>query len=296
MKNNKFWVYTGLFYCAFIWGSTFVVTKWALNSVNPVVMVAIRFFISALCLLPFVYKKNLKSYLKEGFILSIFLSLLYITQTIGLVYTTASNSGFITGLFIIFIPIFLFIFKKKVPDIVEILSSIIAIVGMWLLTGGIEGINKGDYLTLLAAMSYSAHLLFTDKFIKKNFDVTLLAFQEFWMVSLISFIFAFLSDYSFSVSGLNGWLVIIFLALFPTLSAFFIQMKAQKYVEPFKVGIIFCFEPVFAAIFAFSVGGEEFLWRKFWGGFFIFISMVVVELDMVVNLKKNYIILKKEVL
>jgi drug/metabolite transporter (DMT)-like permease len=73
-------------------------------------------------------------------------------------------------------------------------------------------------------------------------------------------------------------------------------MKAQKYVKPFKVGIIFCFEPVFAAIFAFSIGGEEFLWRKFWGGFLIFISMVVVELDKVVNIGKNYIIFRKEVL
>lgn len=287
MSNNKFWLYLGLFYCAFIWGSTFVVTKWALSTVNPVVMVSIRFFISAMVLLPLVIKKNLKSYIKEAFVLSVFLSLLYITQTIGLLYTTASNSGFITGLFIIFIPLFIFLFKKIKPDKIEIISSLIAISGMWFLTGGVNGINKGDLLTLIAAMSYSAHLLFTDRYVKKNYDTTLLVFQQFWMVGLISLIFSLIFKYDFKVSNLNGWLVIIFLALFPTLSAFFIQMRAQKHIEPFKVGIIFCFEPVFAAIFAWTVGGESFVFSKAFGGFLIFMSMVSVEVEKFFNFRKQ---------
>lgn len=279
MTRREFFLYLGLFYCAFIWGSTFVVTKWALSTVNPISMVSIRFFISAAVLFPFVIKKNLMNYLKEAFVLSLFLSSLYITQTVGLLYTTASNSGFITGLFIIFIPIFIFLFKRIKPDRIEIISSMVAISGMWFLTGGIDGINKGDFLTLVAAISYSAHLLFTDRYVKNNYDTTLLVFQQFWMVGVISALFSFSFGYDFNVSSLNGWMVIVFLALFPTLSAFFIQMKAQKYIEPFKVGIIFCFEPVFAAIFAWTVGGEDFVLKKAVGGFLIFVSMLLVEID-----------------
>ena len=277
--KSRGWIYIGLFYCAFIWGSTFVVTKFALKSVDPVVMVAIRFFISGFLLFPFAYKKNLKNCLKEGFILSVFLSSLYITQTAGLLYTTASNSGFITGLFIIFIPFFLFVLRNSKPQRFEILSAIIAVIGMWFLTGGISKINIGDFLTLIAAMSYSLHLIFTDGFIKKKNDTLLLAFQQFWMVSLISFVFALIAGHSFKVSNIDGWVVIVFLAIFPTISAFFIQMHAQKYIDPFKVGIIFCFEPVFAAIFAFTVGGEEILNTKILGGTLIFISMIIIEVE-----------------
>lgn len=277
MVSSKFLVYIGLFYCAFIWGSTFVVTKWALSTVNPVVMVSIRFFIAASVLLPFVYRKGLKRYLKEAFVLSFFLSSLYISQTVGLVYTTASNSGFITGLFIIFIPVFSFLLKGKKISLTEFVSSIVALMGMWFLTGGVNGINKGDILTLIAAMSYSAHILFTDDFVKKDFDITLLVFQQFWMVGLISLIFSLIFNYNLSVSSFNGWLAIIFLAFFPTLSAFYIQMKAQKVIEPFKVGIIFCLEPVFAAIFAWTAGGEKFLWNKASGGMVIVLAMLISE-------------------
>lgn len=268
----------GLFYCAFIWGSTFVVTKYALNCVDSSAMVAIRFFISALALLPFVIgKKNFFAHLKEAFVLSFFLASLYLTQTAGLAYTSASNSGFITGLFIIFIPVFLFIFKRQRPGIFELWSSLIAVAGMWFLTGGISGINKGDMLTLIAAMSYSAHLLFTDKYVKGGYDIVKLAFHQFWIVGIISSIAVIAAGKSFHVEGINGWLVILFLAFFPTLSAFFIQMSAQKYSDPFKVGIIFTLEPVFAAAFAWTVGGEDFFAVKAFGGFLIFSAMLVNE-------------------
>ncbi len=268
----------GLFYCAFIWGSTFVVTKYALNSVDPSAMVAIRFFVSALALLPFIIgKKDFFAHAKEAFVLSFFLASLYLTQTAGLLYTTASNSGFITGLFIIFIPVFLFVFKKEKPGLVELMASLVAIAGMWFLTGGISRINRGDILTLIAAMSYSAHLIFTDKYVKSGYDITKLAFHQFWMVGAIASVSVFLTGKTFHVSNLNGWLVILFLAFFPTLSAFFIQMNAQKYSDPFKVGIIFTLEPVFAAAFAWTVGGEDFLAVKAFGGFLIFSAMLINE-------------------
>jgi drug/metabolite transporter (DMT)-like permease len=276
----------GLFYCAFIWGSTFVVTKYALNAVDPSAMVAIRFFVSALALLPFVIrKKNFFAHIKEAFVLSFFLACLYLTQTAGLFYTTASNSGFITGLFIIFIPIFLFLFKKEKPGFFELLASLTAVIGMWFLTGGIAGINKGDLLTLIAAMSYSAHLLFTDKYVKGGYDITKLAFHQFWLVALISCLAVIISGKNFYVANSGGWLVILFLAFFPTLSAFFIQMNAQKYSDPFKVGIIFTLEPVFAAAFAWTVGGEDFFAVKAFGGFLIFSAMLINEIGKIKDKK-----------
>lgn len=278
----------GLFYCAAIWGSTFIVVKGALNSVHPVTMVGIRFFISALLLLPWVLKREKKTVMmKEGFILACALACLYLSQTTGLLYTTASNSGFITGLFIIFIPAFMFIFKRRKPTPLECVSAILAVTGLWLLTGGIRGLNRGDALTLVAAASYAAHLIITDNYVKAEADTVMLAFHQFWMVSVISFTIGVAAGCPMGVSGLSGWTVIVFLAVFPTLIAFYIQMLAQKESEPFKVGLIFTFEPVFAAIFAWTWGGEKFMAVKAAGGFLIVSAMLLGELSKVNFRREN---------
>jgi len=291
--RTKLWSDIGLFYCAAIWGSTFIVTKGALDAVDPVVMVAIRFFVSAGLLLPWVLKRpNKTRHMREGFFLSLFLSTLYLTQTVGLVYTTASNSGFITGLFIIFIPVFMYLFRRQKPTGLQALSAALALGGMWLLTGGVSGFNLGDALTLAAAAAYSVHLIVTDKYVKAEADTVLLAFHQFWMVSAISFIIALARGSSLAVAGVNGWGVILFLAVFPTLTAFFIQMLAQRHSEPFKVGIIFTLEPVFAALFAWTWGGEEFVPVKAAGGLLIVSGMLIGELSKF-NFKRA---VKKEVL
>lgn len=283
----------GLFYCAAIWGSTFIVTKGALASVDPVVMVGIRFAVSAALLLPWVLKRKIKtSHMREGFFLSLFLSTLYLTQTTGLLYTTASNSGFITGLFIIFIPVFMFLFRREKPTRLQGISAALAIAGMWLLTGGMSGFNLGDALTLIAAAAYAVHLIITDKYVKAEADAVLLVFHQFWMVSAIAFAIAVSRGSSLAVASLNGWGVILFLAVFPTLTAFFIQMLAQRHSEPFKVGIIFTLEPVFAAIFAWTLGGERFVAVKAAGGLLIVSGMIIGELSKL-DFKRA---LKKEVL
>ena len=116
-KNNYFMFLTkyknyladlGLLYASAIWGTTFFIVKDTINYIDPVTLCAYRFFLAALILLPIILKtKKLPfSNLKEGLILGVFLWFIYVAQTIGLVYTSASNAAFITGLFVVFIPIF----------------------------------------------------------------------------------------------------------------------------------------------------------------------------------------------
>lgn len=291
--RRKLWSDIGLFYCAAIWGSTFIVTKGALDAVDPVVMVGIRFLISGALLLPWVLRRRDRTrHMREGFLLSLLLAALYLTQTVGLVYTSASNSGFITGLFIIFIPVFMFLFRREKPARLQVVSALLAIAGLWLLTGGVSGFNLGDALTLAAAAAYSAHLIMTDKYVKADADAVLLVFHQFWMVSAISFGLALLRGSSLAVANVNGWGVILFLAVFPTLTAFFIQMLAQRHSEPFKVGLIFTLEPLFAAVFAWTWGGEEFVPASAAGGLLIVSGMLLGQLARV-DFRK---VLKKEVL
>jgi drug/metabolite transporter (DMT)-like permease len=276
----------GLLYCAAVWGSTFPMVKSALAGVDPLTMVAYRFILSAALLAPFALTRAKPwAHLKESAYLAAILGVLYLTQTVGLGYTSASNSGFITGLFVIFVPIFLLVFFRKPPTGAQWGASALALGGLWLLTGGIGECNKGDVLTIAAAVTYAAHLLATDKYVRADADTTLLAFHQFWMTGLMSLAAAVIGGSSFAVTTRGAAGSIAFLAVFPTLSAFYIQMLAQKSTSPVKVSLIFSLEPVFAAIFSWTVGGEAFVPARAAGGGLIVAAMMAGELSKLSLLK-----------
>lgn len=286
------WAELSLVYCAAVWGATFFMVKDALSGVDPVALVAHRFLLSAALLAPFALTRPSRAkHLKESLILAVLLFLLYASQTIGLGYTSASNSGFITGLFVIFVPLFLLVFVGQAPTKTQWGSSLLALVGLWLLTGGVRAANFGDAITLIAAATYAGHLLATDKYVRADADALVLAFHQFWMTGVLAALYAAATGRSFAVSARSGG-VIVFLALVPTLSAFFLQMRAQKTVAPVKVSLIFSLEPVFAAVFAWTLGGEPFSPGRAAGGALIVAAMMAGELSKLDLLKAR----RKEIL
>jgi len=287
------WADVGLVYCAAVWGATFFMVKDALAGVDPVAMVAHRFLLSALLLSPWALARPTRfKHLRESAILAVLLFLLYVSQTIGLGYTSASNSGFITGLFVIFVPLFLLVFFGKPPTRVQWGSALLALAGLWLLTGGIKSANFGDAITLIAAATYAAHLLATDTYVRADADALILAFHQFWMTGVLAALYALATGRAFAVGTPRAAGTIVFLAVVPTLSAFFIQMRAQKTVAPVKVSLIFSLEPVFAAVFAWTLGGEPFAPARAAGGGLIVAAMMAGELSKLDLLKGR----RKEVL
>lgn len=270
-KRLALWADAGLFYAALIWGATFVIVKEALVGIDPITMVGYRFLIAGSMLLVYllVKRKPVFAGFGQGLALSVILWGLYASQTVGLKYTTAANSGFITGLFVLFVPIFLVTLFRSRPTIMEIVASIVSLIGLWILTGGLRDINFGDALTLISAMTYALHLLYSDRFMKAGFDPIRISCQQFLLVGIFSVIMSALTGRSFAVTGVSTWTAVVFLALFPTLSAFVIQMFAQKLTSPLRVSLIFALEPVFAAIFAWTIGGEAFTGQGAIGGLFI---------------------------
>ena len=271
----------GLFYAAAIWGSTFFIVKDALTGIDPVIMVAYRFLLAGTILLIYLKVTHKPVFVRLGraLFLSIILWSLYIPQTIGLRYTTASNSGFITGLFVLFVPIFLLLLFKKKPTLFEIIASGISLMGLWILTGGLHDINLGDILTLIAAMTYALHVLYSDKYMKAGVDPIMISCQQFLMVGILSLLTGLLFHLPFGIRTVSAGWTVVFLALFPTLSAFVIQMFAQQITTPVKVSLIFALEPVFAALFAWTFGGEAIILHRAAGGVLIFIALIVSGLS-----------------
>jgi len=278
-----------LLYAAAIWGATFFVVKDSLATIDPVVLVGYRFLLAAavLAIGLKIAKRPLFLYWKESTFLGIILWGLYISQTIGLKYTTASNSGFITGLFVAFVPFFTLMMNRKTRILPQMPAVLLSLLGLWLLTGGLTDINRGDWLTLIAAMTYAGHLLYVDRFVKQGLDVYILSFQQFLFVGLLSLLTAAVFRLPFVPTSTDAIGYVVFLALLPTLSAFVLQLIAQKVVPPIRVSLILALEPVFAALFAWTLGGEIFIPRRALGGLLIFVAMVLSDLPAFLDRRRK---------
>lgn len=276
---KNFLATAGLLYVAVIWGSTFIVVKDSLQFVDPVILVAYRFLLAALMMAGFlIYRRRpLWANLKSGLVLGALLWLVYGPQTIGLKTTTAANSGFITGLFVAFVPLLSLLFFKQWPTGQRLLTILMAVAGLWLLTGGLVALNQGDMLTIIAAVGFAAYILAADRYLRAQLDPLVLSFQQFLVVGGLSLAIGGLFELPFSITSAGGVGLVIFLTLFPSLSGFVIQMLAQKYVAPVRVALILTLEPVFAAAFAWTLGGEPFIVTRAAGGLLIFGAMILAE-------------------
>jgi drug/metabolite transporter (DMT)-like permease len=299
----------GLVYCAAIWGSTFFVVRDAVETVHPVTLVGYRFTLAAILLLPLLLARRQNPFagmtlrfglrtpllretggevtshasragiiLGPGLALGLVLWLLYVAQTWGLTVTTAANSGFITGLFIVFVPFIAWLLDRSPVPWPKLAAVGIATAGLYLLTGGIAGLNSGDVLTLLAAVTYALHVLLTGRYTSRPHDAFVLCFQQVMVTGLLSLLSAWLMGWSFDIGSAPAGYAIVFLTVFPTLSAFLIQLIAQRRVDPLRTALIFVLEPVFGALFSWTLGGEQFKLLAALGGGLIVLAMLISEL------------------
>ena len=291
--------YTGeiaLLFNTLIWGGTFALIKNAFNDISPLLFLGLRFGIAALIFLPFVYsslKKTNKKTLIAGSVLGLFYFAGFTAQSLGLNLTTATKSGFITGTFVVFIPILQLIIEKRKPKWFNILSVLLVLIGLILLSSKGENaldfikqlgsdFNLGDVLTLLCALLFAFQVVYVDVFTKK-YDYLPMVFVQL----LITGVGGFILSYIFSISSLETFkftfnttvvTAILYTAIFASIIATVIQLKFQKFVSPTKAGIIFSIEPIFAAVFAYFLLSEKISNFGLVGCVLIFIGLIVSEL------------------
>ncbi|MCL5029821.1 MAG: DMT family transporter [Bacteroidetes bacterium] len=279
-----------------IWGATFVIIKVALNDISPMTFVATRFLIASIILFPFylkIRKRFNKTITLSGILLGTMFFLGFATQTIGLKYTSATKSGFITGTFVIFTPIFQLLFEKKRPSKGNLFGVVLVLAGLIFLSSkgnsildifheiG-EGFNIGDFFTLLGAIFFAMYLVYLDILIKK-FEFFPLVILQVGSTAVLGIIFSIgLSAFSVETITISISKNLIFALLYTSILATVVsttlQTKFQKYLTPTKVGIILSFEPIFSAITAFIILNERISHFSFLGGLFIFTGLLVTEL------------------
>ena len=278
--NRSQWADFSLLLVAFVWGSTFVVVKWAIEDLPPLPFLAIRFALAFISLLPFLYFQKAhisKGTLLKGVALGGLLFSGYAWQTVGLQYTTASNAGFITGLSVVFVPVFVTITTRKLPNPGLILGVLCALIGLAFLSLGDRfQLNKGDLMVLICALSFALHIFFVGRYAPQS-NATVLACVQIFTVSVLSGISSFFLPQPIMNFSTNVWFALLVTAIPATSLAFFVQSKMQQFTSPTHTALIFTMEPVFAAISAFFFAGEISTHRGLIGAALVLVGMLIAE-------------------
>lgn len=277
-----------------IWGSTFVLTKFILENASPFVYVAIRFF-AASVLFAALFFRRLRTISKDGvakgLILGMLLFLGFMLQTIGMKFTTASKSAFITGLMVVFTPIFQLIIERKAPKIGNIIGVVLVAFGLYWLTSpkGSE-FNIGDTLTLICAVLFSIYTVYLGVY-GKDHDPAHLTFIQFASTAILAAIaIPFLETAHLNLTT-NFLLNLAYLTVMPTVVALYMMTKYQNYTTPTRSAIIYSMEPPIAAIFAFFIIGEQIGMIGIVGGILILSGLIISELSDIIFMR-----LRKELL
>lgn len=261
-----------------VWGVSFV---WVRDSVAvyPVFpFLAVRFTLGALVLLPFLGPRlshTDRGALLGGFWMGLALFFGYAFQTMGLLFTSALHSGFITGLFVVLTPVFQALWLRRAPRLAVTAAVLLASSGLFLLSfaGGLEGLNRGDLLSLICAAVYAVHLLVTGHQARRH-DTGVLVLAQLVTVAGLAWLASIPRlGKIWPIPSAAAWGIVL-TALLATALAYLVQTTCQRYVSAVQTALIFTMEPVFAGLFAVWVGGETLGLRGLLGGGLIVAGML----------------------
>ncbi|MEN9693596.1 MAG: hypothetical protein RLZZ330_1240 [Actinomycetota bacterium] len=214
---------------------------------------------------------------RKGVYIGLALGLGFLVQTYGLMFTSATVSGFITGMFVVLTPIAAgVVYKIKVPAVGWIGVGL-AVLGLAALSLKGWSFGMGESWTLLGAVFFSFQIMWLSRWAttETSYSITIVQIA----VTAVLFLSSGLVMDGYQVPPNQGvWVAILFLAVFASAIAFSIQTWSQSHMDPTRAAVILSFEPVFAGIFGVWVAGDAFTWRVALGGALILGAMYLVEL------------------
>ncbi len=244
-----------------VWGASFPLMKNVFEYIPAYAFLSIRFMMAAI-VLSAIYHKSFKKLNKRalvyGSILGAFMFGGMAFQAVGLYTTSASNSGFITGLNVVMVPIVSAMLLKKMPDRSSFIGVVIAFAGLFFLSGGLKpDFNFGDFLTFLCAICWTFQIIFIDRFTRTE-DAPLLAIIQLLFTGIASSGLWLAADLGKPIV-INGTVIAIILitSVLGSALAYGVQTIAQKHTTPTHTALIFTAEPVFAVIFAMIIPNAE---------------------------------------
>jgi len=282
---------------ALIWGTAFVAQRSGMDYVGPFTFNGIRFLIGALVMIPVILimdklaqknqpaipmtamekRKERKFLWTGGFFCGLALLAGTGLQQMGLVYTSAGKTGFITALYIVIVPVIGIFLGRKVRILLWV-SVVLGVMGLYLLSIN-EGfsINIGDFLVFLCAFGFAAHILVVDHFSPKTNAIKLSAVQFFVCGALSLVIMAFVEHPQLEYI-LDAAFPILYTGIMSCCVAYTFQVVAQKDIGPTVASLLLSMESVFAVIFGMLLLNEQLLPKEVFGCVVMFMAIILAQL------------------
>jgi drug/metabolite transporter (DMT)-like permease len=259
---------------AFFFGTTFIVVQDAVERADPLPFLAVRFLIGAAVLAVVARRRpRTERELRHGMIAGTALLVGYVAQTVGLQYTTAATSAFITYMLVVFVPLLSYAVTRERPHALVIAGVALAVVGLGLLTGGADvGFGRGEVLTLGCAVAFGAHLVYLGEVAARHDPIRLTTVQ-LATVGGACLVPAAVQGLVLDAPALAA---AAFTGVFATAVSFLAMVWAQRIVSPSRAALILLLEPVFAALLS-AVTGESITATSALGGALILLAVVVAE-------------------
>ncbi len=245
-----------LLFAAAIWGFGFVAQRLGMDFLEPFAFNGVRFLLGSCSLLPLIwwFSRNQKarptsesSLLKAGILAGSVLFIAAALQQVGLLYTTAAKAGFITGLYLILVPI-LGLLLKHTTGVTTWLGAILAVFGLYLLSINDDlSMSFGDMLQFIGALFWAFHILLIDHFSGRVSPLKLSSVQ-FAVCGILSLLVSLVLETPSLTAALAGWQPILYSGLVSVGVAYTLQVVGQKSANPAHAAIILSLESVFAAI------------------------------------------------
>jgi drug/metabolite transporter (DMT)-like permease len=274
------WALFGLLAVAAAWGSSFPLTKALLDRMTAVNFLAVRFSLAALLMIVVFFpalRRLSRTSLVRGLWLGVAYGVAQLLQTVGLQYTPASISGFITGMYVVLTPLCAALLLRSRIGRRVWLGAGIATVGLGLL--GLNGlsIGFGEAITLASALIYAVHIVGLSAWSDAR-EALGLATVQLTVTAVVSVLAAFAVDGGIVLPGTGfDWLAIIYMAVVSGAVAMIVQSWAQAHLAPSRAAITMATEPAWAALFSILFLHEALTWRMAVGGGLMLAAMIIVE-------------------
>jgi drug/metabolite transporter (DMT)-like permease len=276
-----------LLFTAAVWGSGFIAQRVAAPSLSIFFYNGGRFLLGALLLLPLIrFRLQIPRASWLGVtIAGVLLFAAGALQQAGMITTTAANAGFITGLYVVFVPFLLWLIWREKQTWTIWVAAVVAVIGMLLLsTGGQLRLARGDALELAGAVLWAFHVIVVSRSVKGLHPLHF-AIGQFFVCSFLNFLTGFIFEPQAIIQIPTLWWTIIYNGIASVAIGFTLQAIGQKHAPPTDAALILSMESVFAALLGFLFLKERFLPVQWIGSFLVILAIVIAQIQ-VDNLSK----------
>jgi drug/metabolite transporter (DMT)-like permease len=274
-----------LLIAAVIWGLAFVAQSTAMAAMPPLVFIACRFTLAALVLAPLAWWEHRRARVaidRRGLGGMVTLGVVFFTgavlQQTALLTTSVTNTGFLTSLYVVFTPIIGFIAYRQRPHPLAWLGIALAMLGTWLLSGGVSNMRPGDFQLVLSALCWAGQVILVGRLVRLTERAIGTVFMQMAVSAVLGIAASLIFDRGYDGSITDALPELLYTGIISGGVAFALQATGQRFTPNSDAAIILSAEAPFAAIFGALILGERLTFTGGIGCALIFLAILLVQL------------------